>query len=57
VKIQAKTVEEHPCTCSSALGLGAGTAAGIDLEGVALILNLPKGILAMTLLPVGHAKP
>jgi SagB-type dehydrogenase family enzyme len=42
---------------ASALGLGAGTAAGIDLEAVAQTLHLPKGVQALMLLPVGHAKP
>jgi SagB-type dehydrogenase family enzyme len=42
---------------ASALGLGAGTAAGVDLEGVARTLKLPAGVQAMTLLPVGRAKP
>ena len=42
---------------ASALGLGAGTAAGVDLEAVARILKLPKGTQVMTLLPVGHVKP
>jgi SagB-type dehydrogenase family enzyme len=42
---------------ASALGLGAGTAAGVDLEAVARTLNLPKGTQVMTLLPVGHVKP
>ncbi|MDR3685137.1 MAG: SagB/ThcOx family dehydrogenase [Geothrix sp.] len=42
---------------ASALGLGAGTAAGVDLEAVARTLKLPKGTRVLTLLPVGHAKP
>ena len=42
---------------ASALGLGAGTAAGVDLEAVARTLKLPKGTQVLTLLPVGHAKP
>ena len=42
---------------ASALGLGAGTAAGVDLEAVARSLNLPKGTQVLTLLPVGHGKP
>jgi SagB-type dehydrogenase family enzyme len=42
---------------ASALGLGAGTAAGVDLEAVARTLKLPKGTQILTLLPVGHAKP
>ncbi len=42
---------------ASALGLGAGTAAGVDLEAVARTLKLPKGTQVLTLLPVGHVKP
>jgi SagB-type dehydrogenase family enzyme len=42
---------------ASALGLGAGTAAGVDLEAVTLSLKLPKGTRTLMLLPVGHAKP
>jgi len=42
---------------ASALGLGAGTAAGVDMEAVARTLKLPKGTQVLTLLPVGHAKP
>jgi SagB-type dehydrogenase family enzyme len=42
---------------ASALGLGAGTAVGVDLDAVARTLNLPKGIQILSLLPVGHAKP
>ena len=42
---------------ASALGLGAGTAAGVDLEAVARALKLPKGAQVLTLLPVGHVKP
>jgi len=42
---------------ASALGLGAGTAAGVDLEAVARTLKLPKGTQVLTLLPMGHAKP
>jgi len=41
---------------ASALGLGAGTAAGINLEAVAQVLKLPKGVLALIVLPVGHGK-
>jgi len=42
---------------ASALGLGAGTAAGVDMDGVARTLKLPKGTQVLTLLSVGHAKP
>ena len=42
---------------ASALGLGAGTAAGVDMDAVARTLKLPKGTQVLTLLPVGHAKP
>ena len=42
---------------ASALGLGAGTAVGVDLEAVARTLKLPKGTQVLTLLPVGHVKP
>jgi SagB-type dehydrogenase family enzyme len=42
---------------ASALGLGAGTAAGVDLEAVARTMKLPKGTQVLVLLPVGHAKP
>jgi len=42
---------------ASSLGLGAGTAAGVDLEDVARTLKLPKGTQVLILLPVGHAKP
>ena len=42
---------------ASALGLGAGTAVGVDLEAVARTLKLLKGTQAMALLPVGHVKP
>ena len=41
---------------ASALGLGAGTAVGIDLAAVAQAIKLPVGSLAMTVLPVGHLK-
>jgi SagB-type dehydrogenase family enzyme len=41
----------------AALGLGAGTAAGVDLEAVTRALKLPKGTQTLMLLPVGHAKP
>lgn len=42
---------------AAALGLGAGTAAGVDLEAVTRALKLPKGTQTLMLLPVGHAKP
>jgi len=42
---------------ATALGFGAGTAAGVDLEAVTRTLTLPKGVQVMTLLPVGHVKP
>jgi SagB-type dehydrogenase family enzyme len=42
---------------ASALGFGAGTAAGVDMEAVARTLKLPKGTQILTLLLVGHAKP
>jgi SagB-type dehydrogenase family enzyme len=41
---------------AAALGLGAGTAAGVDMEAVAAGLKLPKGIQALMLLPAGHPK-
>ena len=41
---------------ASALGLGAGTAAGIDLEAVGRALNLPKGLHTLMVLPVGQSK-
>ena len=42
---------------AAALGLGAGTAAGVDLEAVARTLGLPKGTQVLTLLPVGRVRP
>jgi SagB-type dehydrogenase family enzyme len=42
---------------ATALGLGAGTAAGVDLEAVTRSLGLPRGTQTLMLLPVGHAKP
>lgn len=42
---------------TAALGLGAGTAAGVDLEAVGRTLKLSKGIQIMTLIPVGHMRP
>jgi SagB-type dehydrogenase family enzyme len=42
---------------AAALGLGAGTAAGVDLEAVTRALKLPKGTQTLILLPVGHGKP
>jgi SagB-type dehydrogenase family enzyme len=42
---------------AAALGLGAGTAAGVDLEAVTRALKLPKGTQTLMLLPVGHGKP
>jgi SagB-type dehydrogenase family enzyme len=41
---------------AAGLGLGAGTAAGIDLEGLAQVLKLPKNHQALMVLPVGHGK-
>ncbi len=42
---------------AAALGLGAGTAAGVDLEAVTRALKLPKGTHTLMLLPVGHGQP
>jgi SagB-type dehydrogenase family enzyme len=42
---------------ASALGLGAGTAAGVDLAAVTDNLRLPKGTQTLMLLPVGRVKP
>lgn len=42
---------------AAALGLGAGTAAGVDLEAVTAGLKLPAGVQALMLLPVGHPRP
>jgi SagB-type dehydrogenase family enzyme len=39
---------------ATALGLGAGTAAGVDLAAVAQALKLPAGNRVLVLLPVGH---
>jgi SagB-type dehydrogenase family enzyme len=41
---------------ASALGLAAGTAAGVDLEAVAKAAKLPGGTQVLTLLPVGREK-
>jgi SagB-type dehydrogenase family enzyme len=41
---------------ATALGLGAGTASGVDLGAVTQALKLPKGTQALILLPVGHVK-
>ncbi|WP_306600085.1 SagB/ThcOx family dehydrogenase [Geothrix sp. 21YS21S-2] len=41
---------------ATALGLGAGTAAGVDLAAVGAELKLPAGIQTLMLLPVGHPK-
>lgn len=41
---------------AAALGLGAGTAAGIDLVAVAQALKLPAGTQALSVLPVGRLK-
>jgi SagB-type dehydrogenase family enzyme len=41
---------------AAALGLGAGTAAGIDLDAVTATLKLPAGVQAYMLLPVGHVR-
>ena len=42
---------------ASALGLGGGTAVGVDLEAVGRTLKLPRGTQILSLLPVGHVKP
>ena len=42
---------------AAALGLGAGTAAGVDLGAVTRAMKFPKGTQTLMLLPVGHAKP
>jgi nitroreductase len=39
-----------------ALGLDAGTAAGLDLVAVAQALKLPAGTQIQTVLPVGREK-
>jgi SagB-type dehydrogenase family enzyme len=41
---------------AAALGLGAGTAGGVDMEAVGQALKLPAGTQAMILLPVGREK-
>ena len=41
---------------ATAMNLGAGTAMGVDLEGVTKFLNLPAGLQTLVLLPVGHPK-
>ncbi len=41
---------------AAALGLGAGTAAGVDLVAVGAELKLPAGIQTLMLLPVGHPR-
>lgn len=41
---------------AAAQGLGAGTAAGVDLEAVGKALKLPGGTQALALLPVGRMK-
>jgi hypothetical protein len=38
------------------MGLGAGTAAGLDMEALGQALKLPSGLQIMTVLPVGHEK-
>lgn len=42
---------------AEALGLGAGTASGVDLAAVGAALGLPKEERALVLLPVGRVKP
>ena len=42
---------------ATALSLGSGTAAGVDLGAVTRALQLPKGTQTLILLPVGRAKP
>jgi SagB-type dehydrogenase family enzyme len=39
-----------------ALGLDAGTAAGLNMDALALALKLPAGTQIMTVLPVGREK-
>jgi nitroreductase len=39
-----------------ALGLDAGTAAGINMEAVAQAMKLPSGTQSMMVLPVGREK-
>jgi SagB-type dehydrogenase family enzyme len=39
---------------ASALGLGAGTATGVDLEAAGRLLSLPSGQRALAVLPVGR---
>jgi SagB-type dehydrogenase family enzyme len=41
---------------ATAMGLGAGTAAGLDMEALGQALKLPSGLQIMTVLPVGHEK-
>jgi len=41
---------------AAALGLGAGTAAGVDLVAVGAELKLPAGVQTLMLLPVGHPR-
>jgi nitroreductase len=40
---------------AQALGLGAGTAVGVDLDAVGKALKLPAGVQILALLPVGRA--
>ena len=42
---------------AEALGLGAGTASGVDLAAVGAALGLPSGEKALVLLPVGRIRP
>ena len=41
---------------AAALGLGAGTAGGVDMEALGQALRLPPGEQALILLPVGREK-
>jgi SagB-type dehydrogenase family enzyme len=41
---------------AAALGMGAGTAAGVDLEAVGKALKLSGGTQALALLPIGREK-
>lgn len=41
---------------AAALGLGAGTASGVNLEAVARALKLGEGVQAVALLPVGRLR-
>jgi SagB-type dehydrogenase family enzyme len=41
---------------AAALGLGAGTASGLDMEALGQALKLPRGTVIMSVLPVGREK-